>query len=362
MTTGRPIPEAAGRSLGWVAPASTARRLAAVRIAIGGYALAWSWWSYGELVALGRLDDQRFRPVGIVAVLGTGPVPGWAIVGCWWGTVAAALGVMSGRRFALAGPALAGGLLLLTTYQNSWGKILHTENLLVVHALVLAVAPAGDALVLGARTSTPTGPSWSRRYGWPLRAMAIATVLTYVAAGVAKVRHGGLGWMTADNLRHWIAYDLLRKELFGDFSLPVAERLLDHGWLLGTAAIGTVVVELAAPLALLGRRCARTWITTVWLMHLFVLSALSVAFPYQLLGVAFLPVLLVADDGQRTSTTLRPSTWRNATVRPTHSSSASAPSRSGSVPTAKQRERSSSPRSHTNRASEAAPSRPWWTV
>ena len=57
---------------------------------------------------------------------------------------------------------IAAALLLWTlSYRNSWGLPFHTENLLVLHVIALALAPAADAWALGAakrraeRSSTP---------------------------------------------------------------------------------------------------------------------------------------------------------------------------------------------------------------
>ena len=76
--------------------------------------------------------------------------------------------------------------------------------------------------------------------------MAVLTVGTYVVAGVAKLRISGLAWLDGDVLRHQIAFDNTRKELLGDVSSPFAGWFLRQGWLLGPAAVATMVVELGA--------------------------------------------------------------------------------------------------------------------
>lgn len=290
------------RVAGWFFAAAPARYLAVVRIGVGAYALAWLAVTVAELLALGDLDPSRFEPVGVVGALGIGPLDRWVLGVVWVATVVAAGTVVSGRWYRVAALVFALGLLFLTTYQNSWGKLLHTENVLVLHALILAVSPAGDALALGVRRRRPD----SFRYGWPLRVMALATVLAYVAAGVSKLRYGGVRWMTAENLQSWVAFDLVRKELFGDPYLTAVVDALDHAWPFAVAAVFTVTVELAAPVALLGRRGARAWVAAAWLLHVSVLVVMAVGFPYQLVGVAFLPVLLavsVPDQRRRVSST-----------------------------------------------------------
>ena len=59
------------------------------------------------------------------------------------------------------------------------------------------------------------------------------------------------------------------------------------------------MIELGAPVALASRRAAISWSVAAWFFHLGVLVLMSVAFPYQLLGIAYLPVVLSASDHTR---------------------------------------------------------------
>jgi hypothetical protein len=283
-----------GRFDRWLFAPQRAAHLAFVRVAVSCYALGWLVVASRELIRLGRLDPARFDPVGVVAVSGISPSSTTAIV--VWILITGASGVAFalGARARLSGPLFAVGLLWLTTYQNSWSTLIHSENLLVIHVLVLAVSPCADAFALGRRNSSTA--AWSPRYGWPLRALAVATVLSYVMAGVTKLRNAGLGWFDPDNLRNWVAYDLVRKELFGDPYLPLAVPLLRHAWLFAPFAVITLLIELGAPVALASRRAAITWSAAAWFFHLGVLALMSVAFPYQLLGIAYLPVVLSASS------------------------------------------------------------------
>ena len=53
----------------------------------------------------------------------------------------------------------------------------------------------------------------------------------------------------------------------------------------------TLVIELGAPLALVGRRIAYVWAITAWAFHVGVALLMNILFPYPLLGFAFLPLL-----------------------------------------------------------------------
>jgi hypothetical protein len=284
----------------WLLAPGSAHRLALLRIAVGCYAVGWVIVLAPELLALTDVDRARYDPLGVVAVLHLRPLSSGALAGLVAGTVVAGAGFVLGWRYRLSAPAFAAGLLVLTTYQNSWGKVLHTENLLVVHVLVLAASPAAAALSVHRR---PAG-GHATSYGWPVRVMALATVGAYLAAGTTKLQVSGLAWVDPDNLRSWVAYDLVRKDLFGDPYLPLAPGALEHAWVFGPAAVLTLLVELGAPLALLGRRVARSWVVGAWGLHVAVLLTMSVAFPYQLTGIPLAAVLLAA-PGQPGATSTR---------------------------------------------------------
>ena len=53
-----------------------------------------------------------------------------------------------------------------------------------------------------------------------------------------------------------------------------------------------MVIELGAPIALIGRQWAWRWCLAAWSFHVAVVLSMSVTFPYELVGVAYLPVLL----------------------------------------------------------------------
>ena len=84
------------------------------------------------------------------------------------------------------------GLLLtwVLSYTNSWGMILHTDNLYLAHVLVLALSPSADALSLDARGQLQHGLQRDPhpRYGWAPRLMVAIAAATYLLAGVAKLR------------------------------------------------------------------------------------------------------------------------------------------------------------------------------
>jgi hypothetical protein len=195
-------------------------------------------------------------------------------------TVVTGVAALGAVAWPVTAPLFAIGFLWLTSFGASWGQILHTEHLVVLHLLVLAAAPSGRG---GSATT-----------GWPLKVMSVVTAATYFVAGVAKFRFGGgLDWLDGDGLLRLVAHDNLRKRLLGDAWSPISPFAVGHPLFFQFGAWLTVVVELGAPLALVGRRWAYTWVALAWTFHLMVLTIMAVLFPYPLCGVAFASLLPV---------------------------------------------------------------------
>ena len=261
-------------------------RLAMVRILVSTYAVVWLAFALPGIAGLTDAGAARWHPVGVLAWLDTPLASGWL-----WLFVALTFG--AGIAFAVGagarvtGPIFAAAFLVVTTYRSCWGQIFHTDDLVALHLIVLALAPAAHAWSVDARRRRPGSGAPARRYGWPLLLMSIITVLAYVLAGWAKLRTSGLDWITGTLLRDQIAQDNLLKELFGAPSSPLASTVLSHAWLFPPMAAFAVLVELGAPVALLGGRWRDVWVGAAWLFHLGILVLMTTFFPYQLSGVAY---------------------------------------------------------------------------
>lgn len=268
----------------WMAPAP-AERLAFVRIVVGLYALIYLAARVPHWLSYAHFPHQQYQPVGLLAWLQPRPFVPVVVYSMVFVTVACGAPFVLGWRQRVFGP-LFGFLLLWTlSYANSWGMVFHTENLVVMHVLVLGVTRSADAWSLDARRRGPAPAG--ERYGWPLRLMCCIVVIAYVLAGVAKLRNAGMDWLWGDELRNHVALDNARKALLGDIYSPLATPLLQLGGLFRVLACITVVAELAAPVALIGPRVAGVWVAVVMGFHWGVLALMMITFPYQMLGVAF---------------------------------------------------------------------------
>ncbi len=272
----------------WFA-AAPARRLALIRVLVGGFALGYVLVRGVHLASFGGFAESRFDPVGVVGFLDS-PLPQAVVTLLVVAAGLFAIAFVAGWQHRWAAPVFALLLLWVTTYRNSWGLVLHTENLMVLQVMILSITASADAYSLDARRGLRRGPGgdhWT--YGWPIRLLVLVTALTYVVSGWAKLDNGGLEWVTGDVLRNQIAHDNLRKLTLGDFYSPIGGWLVRFGWMFPPMALGAVAIELGAPVALVGPTLARVWAGLAWLFHVAIAVIMATVFPYQLLGVAFVP-------------------------------------------------------------------------
>ncbi|HET6585640.1 MAG TPA: hypothetical protein VFG69_19405, partial [Nannocystaceae bacterium] len=263
-----------------------AMRLLSVVAGLVAAALVYAIGRAGDFVATARFSGRQFVPVGPIALLST-PLPASLVIALVVLTVALGVAFVLGWRFRGTGPAFAAALLCLTSYRNSWSMVFHTENLMVLHVIVLAGSRAADAWALDARGRPLPEPHW--RYGWPIELLCRITVATYLIAGITKLRNGGIGWVTSDTLRNFVAYDNLRKAELGDLYSPIGAFMVRYDWLFPPLAAAALLVELGAPLALLHRRVAIAWCGLSWAFHVGVLAVMWIVFHYPLLGLAYAP-------------------------------------------------------------------------
>lgn len=274
----------------WFAP-TPPLRLAVLRVLIVGFGLVWLLAMSPVLIDTMRLSAVHFRPVGVVtlldAPLGFGLTMTLTLL-CFVAGVATLLG----WRYRVSAPLHALTLLWITSYRNSWGMVFHSENLWVMHTLILACLPAADAWSLDARRS-PARPRADPRYGWGPKLMATIAALTYLLAGVAKLRTAGGAWLDGQVLLSHVAWDNLRKLELGAMYSPLGAGLSRWPTLFAPLAWLSMVFELGAPLSLFGRRLAWAWAIGMWSFHLGVAALMAIVFPYPVVGIAFAPLFAV---------------------------------------------------------------------
>lgn len=282
----------------WLWHAAPARRLAALRVLVGAYTVVFllartaSFWQMADLPA------WQTEGVGVLWFLDS-PWPPSLVHTIHLLTLALGALFTLGFGFRVTGPLFALAFLVLSTYRVSFGHVIHTEHLVALHLLAIGFSRSADAWSLDARRRTDA-PADHVRYGVPIRAMVLVIVITYVLAGVAKVRHGGMDWLVGDVLRNQVAYDNLRKELLGSPHSPLGGWTVRFAWLFPPAAVLTTIVEIGAVVALFSsQRVARLWALSAWGFHVMVLALMAISFPYPLSFGAYACLFDVERGGER---------------------------------------------------------------
>ena len=138
---------------------------------------------------------------------------------------------------------------------HNFGQTFHFDALLVLTCVVLAFSRAADAWSIDALVgrTAPVPDGRSGEYTWPVRMIWVAMSLVFVAAGLAKARHGGLEWIWSDNMRILLmraAYHVSDADPLGGIGLWVA----GHAWMARGLAGLSLAIELTFGLALVSRR------------------------------------------------------------------------------------------------------------
>src|SRR5436190_5490018 len=135
---------------------------------------------------------------------------------------------------------------------HNFGQTYHFDALLVIAMGVFAVSRAGDAFSVDAWLRGGSRHEPSGEYTWPLRAIWVAMSLVFLAAGLAKLRYGGLDWITSRNMSILLTramYHVSDADPQATWGLFIAQ----HHWASGALAATAVATELLFPLALVSR-------------------------------------------------------------------------------------------------------------
>jgi hypothetical protein len=232
-----------------------------------------------------RVPDAFWHPRGLFRLL-DGPVDD-AVIAFWfyvwrWTLPLCVLGVF----FRIVAPLNLIAAFVVLTNAHSWGYQGHVFMPVLLACIPIAFSRASDVLSFDAWWKRRRGQGDSllaqdeKVYRIPLRTMQLALCLAYFAAGVAKLRYGGIEWITGDTLRNYlmraslIFYDVNR--LANEFQLNLF--LYQYPVLCRFLAVFAVGVELAIPLALLSRRLAYVLVPSVFLLQVGIFFTIYVNF------------------------------------------------------------------------------------
>jgi predicted DCC family thiol-disulfide oxidoreductase YuxK/uncharacterized membrane protein YphA (DoxX/SURF4 family) len=157
---------------------------------------------------------------------------------------------------------------------NNFGSTYHYDTLIILVLATMALSRCGDGwsldeLIRAARR--PAGSQLAQRvpsgeYLWPTQMIRLTMALVFFAAGVAKIRHGGLEWILSNNMAVMLVrhhYHIANVDPLTSWGLAIAQ----YPWMSSLLAGGAMVGETLYPLALFSRRLRPVLVLTVFFMQ-----------------------------------------------------------------------------------------------
>jgi hypothetical protein len=248
-----------GRVVGWLTEAVPRGRVAAFRTLIYLFVAAdlvvFTPWVRNHASTPGDL----YRPLLVGRLLPL-PVPTPLLVhSIFWALLILALAAATGRAPRLLGWVVFALYFEWMVIAMSYGKVDHDRVGLLV---ALAALPTAGRARHGDPERTEAG-------GWALRVTQIAVVCTYFLAAWAKLRLGGLDWVTSSVL----ARAIVRRGT--DF----ADLIAGVPYLLILAQLGIIGFELMSPAIFVLKPRWRNWgIAYFYSFHAITFAAITISF------------------------------------------------------------------------------------
>ncbi|MFG2037550.1 MFS transporter permease [Dactylosporangium sp. NPDC048998] len=220
----------------------------------------------------GNLPGNLYQPLVVGRLLHL-PTPTHLIVNTiYYALIPLSLLAATGRAHRLLGWTVFALYFEWMIIAMSYGKIDHDRYALLV---ALAVLPTAGRARHGDETPTEAG-------GFALRATQIAVICTYFLASIAKLRYGGLAWLTGATLtRSFIRRGTL-----------LAQWLLKIPGFTTVSQFGIVGFELFSPIVFFVKPRTRYLIIAgFYLFHVLTFSLITISFiPHQIAMAGFLPL------------------------------------------------------------------------
>jgi hypothetical protein len=251
----------------WLAAPVPKARIAAFRTLVYLFVAADITVFTGWVRAHAGVPGELYHPLKIARLLHL-PVPTRVLVlAIFWTLLATALAAASGRAHRLLGWTVFLLYLEWMIIAMSYGKVDHDRFGLLV---ALAALPTAGAARHGDRTLTERG-------GWAMRMTQFGVIATYFLAAWAKLRFGGIAWLTGATLTRAV----VRRGTW------IADELVRVPNLMVVSQFGIVAFELLSPLILvLPRKWQVRAVAACYGFHVMVMATITISFLPHLAAMA----------------------------------------------------------------------------
>lgn len=274
-------PAVARRIVGAAAPGD----IGAIRALVCAILLISVLWE--DVASTAALPREMLRPMGVMQLFRTLPGFEWLLVSpaalhaLEWATGLLLFMGMIGWKTRIVLPLGALGYLLVGGILRQYAWFYHTGLIALYLLVVLSFMPAHHGRSVDrilrlrkGRRVVPDVPSLE--YGWMRYALWATMAVPYVAAGLSKIRNGGITWWEASNFKFILFQSTLRPMEFEfDLSLLLA-RAPDA--LFALLAVAALAGEIFYGLVLFSRRARWILPALMLLMHLGILFLQNILF------------------------------------------------------------------------------------
>jgi len=277
VTAGGYSPRALGQRVaagvtGWLTEPVPKGRVAAFRTVIYLFVAADPLWFTPWVRSHAAIPGQYYQPLFVGRLLHL-PTPTALLVNSiFFALIPLSLLAATGRLPRLLGWTVFALYFEWMIIAMSYGKVDHDRFGLLI---ALAVLPTCGR----ARHGDPT---LSQAGGWALRLTQLGVIATYFLAAWAKLRFGGIEWLTSATLQR----ALIRR------GTAITAPLQAHPAILVVSQFGIVAFELFSPLVfVLPRRWRYAMVGYFYLFHVMVMATITISFaPHQAAMSSFLPL------------------------------------------------------------------------
>jgi hypothetical protein len=256
----------------WLTEAVPKGRVAAFRTVIYLFVALDPVWFTPWVKTHAAIPGQFYQPLLVGRLLHLPTPTSLFVYSIFWTMIPLALLAATGRF-----PRLLGWIVFVLYFEwmviaMSYGKVDHDRFGLLI---ALAVLPTAGAARHGDATRTERG-------GWALRITQLAVVATYFFSTWAKMRFGGIGWLTSATLERAI----IRR------GTALTDILTSRHWILVIAQFGIVAFEISSPIVFFVSQRVRYWVVAFFYsFHVMVFATITISFaPHLAAMTSFLPL------------------------------------------------------------------------